>query len=141
MKKVYLDCNILLDFILERKPFVKNASLLIDLIAKKQCIGVVSPLTIANVYYIVRKEQNKAFALEFAKHCQQIFQFCDNSSNALHQAIDNNYKDFEDDIHFYSVIDSGINIIVTRNPKDFPVSDKSNIQIFTPDEMLRELGY
>ncbi len=139
MKKIYLDCNILLDFVLERKPFVKNASLILNLIAQKQCIGVVSPLTIANVYYMARKEKGKKYALEFAKQCQQIFEFCDNSGIALNQAIENYYKDFEDDIHLYSAIHSGIDTLVTRNPKDFLKLD--NISIVTPDELLYSLGY
>ncbi len=129
MKKIYLDCNILLDFVLERKPFVKNASLILNLIAQKQCIGYVSPLTIANVYYTARKEKDKAYALEFAKQCQQMFEFCDNSGQALDQAIDNYYKDFEDDIHFYSAVYSGIDMLVTRNPKDFQCSNGRSLNM------------
>ncbi len=62
----------------------------------------------------MRKKFDKAFALKFVQQCQQIFEFCDNSGQALHKAIDNGYKDFEDDIHFYSAVDSGIKMIVTR---------------------------
>ncbi len=139
MKKVYLDCNVLLDWILNRKPFDVSAKLLIELIARQQIVGYVSPLTIANAHYFVRKKFGKEFALDFAKQCQVLFKFCDNSAFALNQAIDNYYKDFEDDIHFYSAVHSGIDELVTRNPKDFPKLD--NLSIVTPDELLYSLGY
>lgn len=139
MKKVYIDCNILLDWVLQRREFVDEASLLIALVAKKQLIGVVSPLTIANVYYMVQKAHDKDYALGFVKQCETLFTFCDNTGQALHCAINRFYRDFEDDIHYHSVIDSGIDTIVTRNPKDFPSDDK--VAILTPNEMLTRLGY
>ncbi len=139
MKKIYIDCNVLLDWILNRKPFDVSAKLLVELISRQQIIGYVSPLAIANVHYFVRKKFGKEFALDFAKQCQKLFKFCDNSGHALNQAIDNYYKDFEDDIHFYSAIHSGIDTLVTRNPKDFPKLD--SLSIVTPDELLYSLGY
>lgn len=139
MMKVYFDCNVLLDFVLRRDPFFTNATLLISLVNQQVIKGFISPLTMANVYYTARKEHGKKYALEFAKQCQQLFQFCDNSGTALQDAIDKHYKDFEDDIHFFSVVHSDITIIVTRNTKDFPLHDA--VSVFTPDKLLSDLGY
>ncbi|WP_410472023.1 type II toxin-antitoxin system VapC family toxin [Faucicola mancuniensis] len=137
--KVYLDVNIILDWALQRKPFYQSSRSLIELVERKELIGLVSPLGIANAYYFVRKEMGKPLAHEFLQDCQQLFKFIDNPSTALAQAIDNPYKDFEDDLHFYSAIDNQLDAIVTRNVKDF--AENPQITIITPDELLYQLGY
>lgn len=138
-KKIYFDCNILIDWNLARQPFNKQAEMLIKLVKQGEILGFVSPLGLANAHYTVKKAKDKALANEFIKDCQKLFQFIDNPATALSQAIAKPYKDFEDDIHFYSALDNQLNAIVTRNKKDFAETDK--LQIFTPDELLYELGY
>lgn len=138
-KQVYFDCNIIIDWNLERQPFNKQANMLIYLVEQGVIQGFVSPLALANAHYAIKKAKNKALANEFVQYCQQLFAFIDNSTNALTQAINNHYKDFEDDLHFYSAIDSKMDMIVTRNTKDF--LNNHLIKIVTPDELLYELGY
>lgn len=137
--QVYLDSNILIDWFDERGEFAVQATLIIDMVETGEIIGCVSPLAIANAHYMIRKSKGKAGTRNFLEKIQQILTFIDNSAHALTQAIDEPYKDFEDDLHFYSALENGITTFVTRNPKDFP-TDKA-IQILTPDELLYELGY
>ena len=49
------------------------------------------------------------------------------------QAIDASIKDFEDAIQFFSALRAGAAVLITRNPKDFPVGD---VAIQTPAELL-----
>jgi predicted nucleic acid-binding protein len=65
MDKVYIDCNILIDWITDRQPYSIYANRLLTLIEKKKIKGVVSPLTLSNTYYIIRKQINKKLANEF----------------------------------------------------------------------------
>lgn len=139
MKKIYFDCNVIIDWATEREPFSANATALFNLVRANSIAGYVSPLVIANAFYAIRKAKGKDYATQFLKVCQNTFHYIDNPANALAQAIDKPYKDFEDDIHFYSAIDKNMDILVTRNKKDFP--QNKSIQILTPDELLYELGY
>lgn len=136
---VYIDSNVLVDWIIKRKPFYDDAILIIALIESAKISGVVSALGVANAYFIIQKYADKTLADKFTRECLKHFHFIDNNKEALIQAIQFPYKDFEDDIHFYSVIDAKISAILTRNKKDFPKQDM--VRIFSPAELLVELGY
>lgn len=137
--RVYFDVNVIVDWANQREPFAKNATLLIDMAIDGEFELCVSPLVMANVFYLVRKEKGKLETLKFIEDCRSFMTFIDNSVQSLNQAIDKPFRDFEDDLHFYSAIDSKIDIIVTRNTKDF--LNNQPIKIVTPDELLYELGY
>lgn len=137
--RVYVDVNVIVDWANQREPFAKNATLLIDMAIDGEFELCVSPLVMANVFYLVRKERGKLETLKFIEGCRSFMTFIDNSVQSLNQAIDNPYKDFEDDLHCYSALENGITKFVTRNPKDFPKD--TTVQILTPDELLYELGY
>lgn len=137
MKQVYLDCNIILDWIIDRQPFSLYAIELIDLIEKKKIKGFVSPLVLANCFYIIQREKGKEISKSFLQDSLKLFSFIDNTKTDLELAIKNGYKDFEDDLHYFSVINNQLNVIVTRNKKDFK-SEK--IQLFTAEEFLVEIN-
>ncbi|WP_148279136.1 type II toxin-antitoxin system VapC family toxin [Anabaena sp. 90] len=55
MKRVFIDTNVVLDFLLERKPFVEDAVKLFAKIDAGEIIGFIAATTITNIYYIIRK--------------------------------------------------------------------------------------
>lgn len=137
--KVYIDVNIIVDWATQREPFAKNATILMQLAKNHVFEAYTSPVGMANVFYLLRKEIGKSLTYELMKDCQTFMTFIDNSAQSLTQAIADPYRDFEDDLHFYSALENGITAFVTRNPKDFP-PDK-NIQILSPEALLYSLGY
>ena len=52
--------------------------------------------------------------------------------------MNSNIKDFEDSIQFFAAKKEFIDIIVTRNKKDYP---KNIISIMNPTEFLNSLEY
>ena len=73
MIKAYIDCNILLDWLLDREPFSSYSAKIIELTETKKILGLVSPLTLANTYYVISKELNKKIADEFIIDSLRIF--------------------------------------------------------------------
>ena len=51
MKRVFIDTNVVLDFLLERKPFVEDAVKLFAKIDAGEIIGFIAATTITNIYY------------------------------------------------------------------------------------------
>ncbi len=49
-------------------------------------------------------------------------------------ALNSDFKDFEDAIQEFSAVNSGIEIIVTRNTKDFT---SSHLQVYKPEQLIR----
>jgi len=133
MEKIYIDCNIIIDWLTDREPFSFYADELFSLIESDQIEGCVSPLVLANTYYLLTKHFNKKIAYEFLKDCQQLFTILDLSKDITIQAIEGKYKDFEDDLHYYVATKNKIKYIITRNKKDFKIE---KIKILTAEEYL-----
>lgn len=134
MIKAYIDCNILLDWLLDREPFSSYSAKIIELIETQKIIGLVSPLTLANTYYIISKELNKKIGDEFIRDSLRIFSVPGVSLKNIEEAIFNKYKDFEDDIHSSIAAENSVDFLITRNKKDFK-TDK--FKVLDAEEFLR----
>ena len=88
MIKAYIDCNILLDWLLDREPFSLCSAKIIALIETGKIVGLVSPLTLANTYYIISKEINKRIADEFVRDSLRIFSVPGVSLKNIEEAIE-----------------------------------------------------
>ena len=119
MRRVYIDCNILLDWLLRREPYSFYATQLISLTEKKEIESYVSPLTLANAHYIIKKMLNEKVADQFTKDSLSLFRIADITADIVQKAISNKYHDFEDDLHYFTAVNNSIEFLITRNIKDF----------------------
>ena len=134
MTKVYIDCNILIDWLLDREPFSYYATKIIELTENNEIESYVSALTLANTYYIISKELNRKVADEFLKDSLKLFQFIDITKEMTKKAIVKKNKDFEDDIHYHAAVENKLDYLITRNGKDFK---KTNIIVIDSEEFIR----
>jgi len=134
MIKAYIDCNILLDWLLDREPYSSYSAKIIELTETKKILGLVSPLTLANTYYIISKELNKKIADEFIIDSLRIFSVPGISLKNVKEAVLNKFKDFEDDIHSSIAAENNVDFLITRNKKDFK-NDK--FKVLDAEEFLR----
>ena len=135
MDKLLIDCNILIDWLTTRSPFYVHAENLLTLIEMKNVEGYVSPLTLSNTYYILRKQANKKIANEFLHDARRLSKIIDITKKITCNAIEKKYKDFEDDLHYYTAIHNQLDYIITRNKSDFI---KGDINILTAEEYLKQ---
>ncbi|MDJ0901856.1 MAG: PIN domain-containing protein [Xenococcus sp. MO_188.B8] len=131
--KVLLDTNVILDFALERQPWFVDSEEIIYLAEQKQITAYISASTISDIYYILRKIKGKELALDFLKNIISICQVANVDSRIISMALNMNFKDFEDAIQYSSAVINQLDIIVTRNIKDFLVSQP---KILTPSQFL-----
>lgn len=134
MKKVFLDTNILVDLIADRKPFSKFAIEIFQLAEEKNLDIYTSSHSIATTHYLLKKYIDEK-ALRSVLY--QLFDFLHVVSvdeSILKKGLLSNHKDFEDSIQIFcaSTIDN-LTCIITRNIKDFK---KSEIPVLSPDEFI-----
>jgi len=132
-KDIFFNTNIILDIALNRKPFAYDTFKLLVLIEEKLITGYVSSITVINVYYIISKIKGRTLALEFIKDLLQTFEVVDTDKSILIQAVYSGFEDYEDAAQNYSAVNYNIEIIITRNRKDFSLS---KLKIYTASEFI-----
>ena len=73
MDRLLIDCNILIDWLKDRLPYSEPAGRLLAMVESNIVKGYVSPLTLSNTYYILRKHSNKRIADQFLKDVKDLF--------------------------------------------------------------------
>lgn len=53
--RVLIDTNIILDFLLQREPFVQDAELLFQAIKSGRVVGYATATTLTDIFYIAKK--------------------------------------------------------------------------------------
>ena len=119
MKKVFLDTNIIIDFLGEREGFYIYSAKILTLADQKKIKVYTSPSSISNVFYVLAKYENSKTALEKIRKFKLLCSMSVMDDEVVEKAIHSNFKDFEDAMQYFSALASNCNIIITRNEKDF----------------------
>ena len=134
--KILVDTNILLDVLTRRPQFYEDSAKIWSLIHTGLLEGYLSAISVNNLYYIVRKLRDRKTAESFVDDLLVDFEIVSLTKNVLKQARTVTGKDFEDAIQYFSAIQEGCELLITRNKKDFP---SAGLRILTPAEFLKVL--
>lgn len=120
MKKIFLDTNFVIDYLLreEWKPICQE--LLARGIRSKKKFYI-SYLTVANFAYIARKLPKDILYYKLDL-LLSLFIVEDNTNRQIKRAIGLKAKDFEDALQYQTAIDADCDCIITRNEQDFGFS-------------------
>lgn len=134
MSRLLIDTNIVIDLLSKREKFYEEAAELFSLADRKELVLAISSLTFANTNYILTKLKSAKEAKAILRKFKVLVEVLSLDDKITELALsDNNFTDFEDGLQYYSAIENQIDIIITRNKKDFK---KSNIPVLTAKEFL-----
>lgn len=134
--KILIDTNVLLDVLTERRGFVEDSARVWSLVHSGFVDGLLSAISVNNLYYIIRKLKSRKTAERFVDQVLGDFEIVSLTGTILKQARNIVGRDFEDSIQYFSAIQAGCDFLITRNKKDFP---SLGIQLLTPLEFLAKL--
>ena len=135
MKKILIDTDVILDFFFDRKPFSENSSIILNMCERKQIQGFVTPVIISNSYYLLRRTAQHNKVIDKLKQLLSITDVLNMNKQIVENALNSDFKDFEDALQNFAAVSNGdIDVIVTRNVKDFK---KSEIAVLTPESFLK----
>ena len=97
---------------------------------------VVSPISYATVNYFISKFENSKKALEKLRKFNVISEICSLDAQIIEKGLNSSFKNFEDALQYFSATESGCELIITRNGKDFK---KSLLPVMSSDEFLSSL--
>ena len=130
--KVYLDTNILIDFVCKRVPFYEDAKRLFALGSIGQFDAVTSSLSLLNTICIGRQYELPSVKQRI-KSILSFVTVCDLQADVVIKSLDSDWQDYEDSVQSMTAMDTFADCIVTRNKKDFR---KSIIPVYTIDELM-----
>jgi len=137
MQKVFVDTDVIIDFLIDRKPYSEQAAIILSLSEYKNIQVCVSTLTFANCYYILKKFSSHSKVIAKLSQLAEIVEIADVTKKAIFNSLKSDFKDFEDAIQNETAkTDSQIKVLITRNLKDYKNSD---LVILTPELYLKSL--
>ena len=134
MNHLLIDTNIVIDLLAKREEFYEDAAALFSLADKNEIKLSISALTFANTNYILSKLKSDKEARLILRRFKVlvVIQSLDDKITEL-ALSDENFKDFEDGLQYYSAMENNIDAIITRNNKDFK---HSKIPVLSAKEYL-----
>ncbi|SMO34077.1 PIN domain-containing protein [Gracilimonas mengyeensis] len=135
MDKVFLDTDVLIDFLIDREPFATYAAEIMSLADKGSIQVSVSALSINNIHYIIRKYLSEKKTRDILGDLLAMIEILKVDKQDIQQALVSPFKDFEDAIqHSVATQEGELEVIITRNIKDYK---KAAIQVFSPEQYLK----
>lgn len=124
MKHYFVDTNVIIDMLADREGFADAASEVFDAAGRGEIRISVCALSYSTIYYILRRHSCREVALEALRELAGIVSVLPVDMTVIESAQKSDFSDYEDAIQYYSAMqDSSIDAIITRNPKDFKLSD------------------
>ena len=134
--RLFLDTNVMLDLLGERIPFYDSIARVATLADKGQITMVVSALSYATVSCFLTKYENSEKAKDKLRKFRIISEISGLDELIIEKGLNSDFSDFEDSLQYFSAIKSECSILITRNGKDFKISQ---IPVMTAEEYLSSI--
>ena len=134
MKSLFLDTNVIIDFLADRKPFAEAAGHLFSLSFEKKLKIYCSAISFNNIYYLMRQTHTHSITVRLLDEIFEMTEIISVGEKIINQSLKSDFRDFEDAIQYHCALTiTGMDCIITRNTKDFK---KSRIPVLSPSEAL-----
>ncbi len=117
--KVLVDTNIVLDVLLDRKPYSVDSAEVFRLIERGQAVGMLCATTITTLDYLLSQSMKRSEARGVLSRLLKLFEIASVNRAVLEEALISRMDDFEDAVLDQAAQSSGADVIVTRNTRDF----------------------
>lgn len=136
--KVFLDVNVLLDFLLKRKDFDKIEQILVA--AKNRQVKLyVSPSIIQTASYYLQQSYSADMSKSLFIEILKLVNIIESSQEIIHQALNSSIDDIEDAIHYFTAIKYKMDF-VTSSDRQFQKVAFSNLPILSINEINMRLA-
>lgn len=134
MKNVFLDTNVIIDFLADRQPFSTATAAIFNASLSGNVKIFVSAVSYNNIYYILRQSLNHAKAISLLDELFEMTESVDVTKAIIKKSLKSAFKDFEDALQYNCALAvNKIDFIVTRDSKDFR---KSSLPVMNPQEAI-----
>ena len=135
MDHLFIDSDVILDFLLGREPWNADAARLLELLAEKKATGFTSTFVIANVHYQLRRAAGEAESRRVLKALTGYIAMLGVTDKHIRSSLDSTFNDFEDAVK-NAVAESHKKMthLLTRNTKDYKLS---RLAVMSPSQYFK----
>jgi predicted nucleic acid-binding protein len=137
MKQYLLDTSVVLDLLLNRLPWAPDAAVIWEAHRRHHVRAWIAAFTIPTIFYVVRKQAGIPAARTAVHACVTTLDIIPTEQATLVAAHALAGSDFEDDLQIACARQTGVDGIVTRDPKGFAASP---IPVLTPADLAASLS-
>jgi hypothetical protein len=119
---ILIDINILLDVLQKREPFFESSARLLAAVETGQVKGFVAAHSMPTLFYLIQKGRSSAEAHAILTSLMQFVQIAPVDQSTIEQALNLDFHDFEDAVQMVCALQGKVNVLITRNVKDYPVT-------------------
>jgi predicted nucleic acid-binding protein len=133
VKRVLFDVNVILDVLLDRKPFADDSSRAWAAVENGDAEGFLSAHSVTTLHYLNAKAAGVRMATETTDALLTVFDVAPVDEAVLRAAIALEWKDFEDAVVAAGARRARCDAVITRNPRDFKGAP---VKVLTPAEAV-----
>lgn len=132
MRKVFIDANVLLDLLLEREPWAKDAALLFSMADRRELELMCCSLSFSTAVYLMQRfKYSRKEIVSKLSIVKSICTITTVNGAVVDRMLQSDFDDLEDAIQYYSALAYGAEVIVTRNTKDY---SEARIPVVSPHD-------
>ena len=133
--RVLVDTNIVLDLLLDRRPFVHDAATIFAMVERAELEGLLCATTLTTVDYLLGQSLPEAVVRISVRRLLSLFEIAAVNRVVLEAASAGPMRDFEDAVLAEAASHAGAERIITRNTSDFA---ESPVIALDPAEFLAQ---
>lgn len=134
MEKVFVDTDVILDLLAERKPFYGHAASLFSLADSGDIEIHISALTIPNLHYILSGTLSSVEASRRIMQFKTLVNVLSLTDKIIDLALSSDFRDVEDAFQYFTATEHNIQILITRNLRDYKTA---TIAVMTAEQFLK----
>lgn len=135
MTDLFIDTDVIIDFIVDRQPFSEEAARVFTLVDQKKVKGYTSALCYSNLYYVLSRYAPHKKVISILNELSELLGILKVDQDIIKASLASEFKDFEDAIQYYTAQEyKKIDVIITRNIKDYK---KSSLPVMTPETFMK----
>jgi len=132
VRKILFDTNVVLDILLDRRPYVDASATAWAAVETGKSEGMLAAHTVTTIHYLISKEMGNIKSTRVISAILRILGVAPVDSTVIQEALQLPLSDFEDAVTAAAARFSGCDCIVTRDPKGFRGSP---VPAFTPEAL------
>jgi len=133
LRRLLIDVNVVLDVLLDRRPFADSSSDVWAAVEHGEAEGLLAAHAVTTLYYVNARAVGARAARETTEALLSVFNVAGVDEAVLASALALGWPDFEDAVTAAAARKAKCDAIVTRNPRDFA---KSPIRVLAPSEAV-----